>query len=198
MINILGVVSSFYPYRGGSGLGHFDVLKRIAVSSDYRIRVLTYNFGGNKATVDIIDNITVFRMACWVPKNFVVIPKPNVSNIAMVFRLLKIKHNIVYTRARYSPMTLLGLLISLVKHIPLLHTEVSISIPYRTHWYSGMFAWLLNHTLGLLITRNAYCVAVSKDAEKDMLKMNVRHIKQIYNGIDREIFYAKRNESCVY
>jgi len=191
-LRILSVVSSFFPYRGGSGLGHYDVLKRLANKYNYNVDVITYNYGNtNKTIMETVSGIDVYRMSCWARDGFVTIPKPTYKNLLLILGLtFNRKHDLVYTRARYSPPTSLGTLLSIIKRIPHLHTEVSIALPgNRPHWYSEIFAGVMDATLGKIITNGATCVAVSKEAAKSMRKIGVKRPHVIYNGVDKEVFH---------
>jgi len=191
-MKILSIVSSFYPYRGGSGLGHYDLLSRLTKKYNYKVTVITYNYSQpTKTRIANIASIEVCYLACWAHDNFITIPRPSISNTVAFFWLVGRKYNLIYTRSRYSPTTVIGALLAIIKRIPHLHTEVAIPLPYRIKWYSGIFACILNKTIGKWMLQHSVCVAVSQSAALSMAKTGAKNIKVIYNGIDKSIFYPE-------
>lgn len=191
-MRILSMVSSFYPYRGGSGLGHYDLLSRLVKKYGHEVDILTYNYGNTgKTEQSIISGMTVYRLSCWARDDFVTIPRLSFANILMFIRLAKRNYDVIYTRSRYSPPTLIGALLAMCRGIPHLHTEVAPPLPYRRHWYSGMFANVMDKTVGKWILNHTYCVAVSLSAYNSMHYAGAKKLWLIYNGVDRELFHAK-------
>jgi glycosyltransferase involved in cell wall biosynthesis len=191
-VKILAVTYCFYPHRGGSGLGHYDVLKRLVALYDNEVTVITLNYdpaSQQKTCVESLDRMTVYRLSCWILDHYVAIPRPTLPNLRVCLRAVRTEYDIIYTRTRYSPMSLLGLLLSLVKRTPLLHTEVA-----TTHIRTGRLLYdiiglVLDWTLGRAIAGRATCVGVCKGATAMMKKMGAHRTTTIYNGVDESVFY---------
>lgn len=191
-MKILAVTYCFYPHRGGSGLGHYDVLRRLVELYDNEVTVLTLNYdveSQRQTCTERLGRIMVYRLSCWILDHYVAIPRPTLSNLRVCLKAFRAEYDIIYTRTRYSPMSLLGLLLSRAKSIPLLHTEVT-----TTHIRTGRLLYdligrVLDRTLGRAIARRAMCVGVCSGATAMMTGMGARRTTTIYNGVDGSVFH---------
>lgn len=171
-------------------MGHYDVLSRLARDYGYDIIVLTFNHEGNsRAVSEKVGGMTVHRLGCWVPEHFVTIPKPTWGNLRLIIRVMRLHYNLVYTRTRYSPSTLIGACAAFAKKVPLLHTEVATTPLKSGRRLYDRIGWIMDNTLGRYIARVAVCVSVSKAAESMTQKLGAEHTVVIYNGIDKGLFF---------
>jgi len=190
-MRMLSPIYSFYPYRGGSGMGHYDVLSRLSKQYDYDITVLTFNIGKpNRTDVVGVKGMKVYRMSCWHPAHMAILPRPSWDNLKVIIHTLFVnKYDIVYTRTRYSPPTMIGTLIGLFRGIPQIHSEVATSHVRSGNKAFDVIGWLLDYTIGKLIVKRATCIGVSNAASDMAKQLGAKKITTVYNGVDRDLFY---------
>lgn len=197
-MKILAVTYCFFPDPGGSGLGHYDVLKRLVSVYGYNVTVLTLNrnrTARRETVTEELDGMLVHRLSSWVHSHYVALPKPTVKNFKILSTLLGQRFDLIYTRTRYTPTSLIGLTISWVRHTPLLHTEVAATSVKTGSWWLDIVGLILDQTLGRAIARHAACVVgVCHGAAVTMQKLGARRTTTIFNGVDDKAFYPVERE----
>lgn len=186
-MNILAFIYSFPPYPGGSGLGMYDLLKRMAKLNDYKITVVTLNHGDAPA-IDTLDDMRIYRLTRWELADIYPIPKPTVGNYRLLKSALREKPDIIYTRTRFFFTTLVGLIISIITRTPMLHTEPGSCYVKTGKWYLDWTARIWDMTIGRMVAKRAVCVGVCKESARMMQHLGARNVRIIYNGVDTTIF----------
>ncbi len=188
-MNILAFVYAFPPYQGGSGMGMYDLLKRLAKYKRYRIGVVTFNHGG-ASNIDVLDKMAIYRLSMWQVANIYPIPRPTIGNIILMAKALRSKPDVIYTRTRFFFTTLIGLMFSYILHKPMMHTEPGTCRVTSGRWWADIVAYIWDWTFGRLVAKRAKCVGVSNASAEYMGKLGAKKVKVIYNGVDKSIFNA--------
>ncbi len=195
-MKILAVTYCFFPDPGGSGFGHYDVLKRLVSMYDYNVTVLTLNRNRSRQHVtftEYLNGMVVHRLASWTFNHYVALPRPTIKNFRIVHMLLDQQFDVIYTRTRYVPTSLLGLAMSWAKRIPLLHTEVASTSVKTGTWWLDLVGRILDQTLGRLIARHAACtVGVCHGAAMMMQQLGAKKTTVIFNGVDSRTFHPAK------
>jgi len=187
-MRILAFIYSFPPDFGGSSLGMYDLLKRLAKNN--QITVVTCKHS-NIPSIGRISGMKVIRLSKFQVAGIYPIPRPTPRNFGLLKLVCDKEHDLIYTRTRFFFTSLLGLLISILKKKPMLHTEPGTGFINYNKWWINLAAKTWDYTIGRIILRRATSIGVSKAASEFSERLGHKATKTIYNGIDKEIFYAK-------
>lgn len=189
-MRVLAFVYSFPPFQGGSGMGMYDLLKRL-VQQGYDIDVVTFNHGlvgGKATTIEVLDGMRVYRLSRWQVAHIYPIPKPTLHNWRLLRSAVDREHDLVYTRTRFFFTTLMGLLVSYAKGLPMMHTEPGSTRVHHDRWWVSVIALIWDWTVGRLVARRARCIGVCLASTEYIRSLGAKNTRTIYNGVDRDIF----------
>lgn len=184
-MKMFAFIYSFPPFQGGSGMGMYDLLSRLA--SEYSIDVLTFNHGGAK-DIEKLNGMMVYRLSRWQVASIYPIPKPTLKNIRIFMAAYKKQHDIVYTRTRFFFTTFIGLIVSYLKGIPMVHTEPGSCYLETGNKCIDCIAWIWDNTIGRMVANRARCIGVSYESAKMMVRLGAEDIEVITNGVNQVVF----------
>jgi len=186
-MRVLAFVYSFPPFQGGSGMGMYDLLKRLVPK--HQITVVTFNYRRGVPSTEILDGIRVYRLSCWRVAHIYPLPRPTISNLSLIWKALRPKPNIIYTRTRFFFTSIMGLFVSFMLKVPMLHTEPGSCYVQTGRRFTDICSRLVDWTVGRMVAKRAICVGVSRASADFMISLGARKVKVIRNGVDRNIFY---------
>ena len=131
-----------------------ELLTRLVLAG-YHVDLFTCNTESNPPR-EVVDGIEVWRVSSWnLFQGTYPIPLPSPSTLQVLWQLIRQKPSIIYTYGRFYPSTLIGLFVSKIRNIPMIHSEFGSCHSLTSLWIVNIFCKLYDHTLGSLVVRNA-------------------------------------------
>ena len=154
MGNILAFAGFYYPHLGGAVTLMRELLTRM-VKAGYKVDLFTCNTD-KVSSHETIDGIEVWRVPCWnMLHGTYPVPLPVPATIRILWKIFRKKHDVVFTYARFFPSAFLGLLISKLKRVPLIHGEFGSSHSVTDQKAVNIISELYDHTVGSIILGSA-------------------------------------------
>lgn len=181
------IFSPFYPPHIGGLESHADEFNKHLAKQGASISVFTPRLPADAAEEETVHgNVRVIRFPAWEPIYNYPVPR---FWLPKFWRLLKKasspRPDILISRTRFFSTSLLALLLSKIKHIPLVHIEhgsdhATFNSPIKTSvgkWYDHTFGWLVLRYADALIANSAASASFVK-------KISGRGCAIIYRGIE--------------
>ena len=190
-MRILVCAGHFYPYIGGYEKYILELYKRLV--NKYDIDILTYD-NQNNPQYEKVFGLNVYRLSSWdLLGNTYPIPKPNIKNLKLLFKIYKKKYNFINTQTWFFSINLIGYLFSKFKKIKLIHTEHGTSHVILNNKLFSLLNEIYDHTLGSLIIKSAWKnVGISKASCEFSKHLGAKSTYLVPNGIDISIFKKKK------
>ncbi len=181
------VFSPFYTPHIGGLESHADEFNKHLTKRGVNISIFTPRLPSSAPEEEIVhENVRIIRFPAWEPIHNYPVPKfwmPKFWNLLK--EALSSKPEILISRTRFFSTSLLALLLSKIKHIPLIHIEhgsdyAIFNSPVKTllgKWY--------DHTLGRLVLRYSDTLIANSAASATFVKkLSGKDCAIIYRGIE--------------
>ena len=192
MKRILICAGYFYPHLGGMEKIVYELSRRLRVRG-YEVYIVTCNTEG-VATTEKEDGIHIYRLPAWNALGGTYpIPKPSIAGFRIIWKILRMRVDLVNTQTRFFNTSLLGLIVAEMKRIPLVHTEHGTTHSVTANRYVRTIAKTYDHVIGSLIVRRAkQNIGVSQAACDFVRHLGGKNPAMIPNGIDIERYRKVR------
>ena len=181
---ILICAGYFYPHIGGGEKNIGELAHRLS-EKGYQIDILTSNT--NKALAEEQSGtVHIYRLPCWdaLGGKFP-IPKPSITGLRILFKIQKNKYDVINTQTRFFLTSLLGLILTKIKRIPLIHTERGSRHSVVSSIWTNIISKTYDHTIGALIIKSAKVnIGISEAAGSFLKHLGAKTIQIIPNGIN--------------
>jgi glycosyltransferase involved in cell wall biosynthesis len=182
-LSILIFAGYYLPYRGGY-VESLHGLSKSLVKEGHTVRIVTNNV--SKAPSDeIIDGVHVTRLPGWhlLGGTYPVVA-PTPKALWMLFKLMRLKVDVVSTQTRFFVTSLLGALYATVRFKPLVHTERGAYHSVVQSRFVDLASRFIDHTMGWFVVRRAKRnVGVSQAACEFIKHLHGRNVRFIPNGV---------------
>lgn len=180
----------FLPYRGGYANSIYQLAKRL-VERGYGVTIVTNNTENSLLEEDL-EGILVFRLSCWhIIDGTFPIPKPALTNFKILKRALSKRYFVVSTQTRFFVTSFIGLVVSWIKGIPLVHTERGSRHSVLTNKFFFWISKIVDHIIGwLLVHRAVSNIGVSRKACDFLSHLGAFRVKLIPNGVNEDYLDA--------
>ncbi len=185
-MHVLIFAAYYHPHIGGYEKNIHELAKRL-VKNGYWVGIITCNTE-DAEYLDELDGVDIKRLKCWhiLNKTFP-IPVLNLCNLRRIFNKEDSDVDIVVTQTRFFPTSLLGLIYSKIKGIPLIHVERGTCHSVVSNKLVSAVARFCDHTVGSMIVRSAKVnVGVSEAACAFIKHLGGKVTMTIYNGIEAQ------------
>ncbi len=191
MKRILVFAGFFYPHIGGSVQVIHELSKRL-VKRGYEIDVITCNVERMLAYEEL-DGVCIYRLPSWnILGGTYPIPKPTLTTFRIYWGRLKGPHDMVFTFTRFFITSFMGVIISTLKHKPLIHTELGSRHSFVSNKMVDLISKTYDHTVGSLIVTSAWKTIGNSNATCDFMRhLGAKETIMIHNGIDTNVFRKK-------
>lgn len=204
MKKILVMTGWFYPHMGGA-INDIREFSRRLVLRGYEIDIVVCNTR-NASSYEQLDGIHIHRLDSW---NLLLgeypIPKPTPRSIRILWNMLRKKHGVVHVYSRFYINSFLGLILSRLKNVPLLCTELGARHTVSASKSVSILSRVYDHTLGALLINSADMVVVLCQASIPFLKhlglrkeallipwgVDIDTFKRMENGLRKELGIEK-------
>ena len=178
----------FLPHVGGYENVIYDISKKLS-NIGYDLDIITLNTE-NVQTFQVENRINIYRLPTWnLLNNMYPFPKPNLLTFKILINIAKKDYSVVNTQTRFMSTSLLGLVFSKIKRIPLVHTEHGTRHSIVGNRFIDFLSKVYDHLIGSLIVRSARKnVGVSRAACNFLAHLDANNLVLIYNAIDTSIF----------
>lgn len=190
---ILVFAGYFYPHFGGSEQNIYELLKRV-VKKGYEVDIITCNTE-NVSIYEEMGGVHIYRLPSWdIFGATYPVPKPIVTTIKILWKLLRKKHDVINTQTRFMTTALVGLVFAKIKRIPLVHTERGSKHSVISNRIVDLISKAYDHIIGSLIVKSA-CknIGISNATSGFLMHLGAKEPITIYNGIDTNLFRKKDN-----
>jgi len=194
MRGILHFATPFYPRK--SGLGNYIMGLSSHLPTYYNSVVICCDTENTKNYRELYHNVLIYRLKCFSLFNgSYFIPSP-LSIIKVFIELNNKSFFIIHTHTRFFLTSILGLLFSKVKKIPLVHVEHGSSFVQHENKLISFFSKVYDLSIGrFVLNRSDEIFCVSKNVKSFVEKMSKnKRIFVVSNGVDVSKF--KRTKSC--
>jgi glycosyltransferase involved in cell wall biosynthesis len=169
MKRILVMTGNFYPDVGGAITDILEISRRL-VKKGYEIDVIACNTKRG-SVYEQLEGINIYRLDSWnMLQGEYPVPKPSPRNFHTLQNLLRKKHDLVHVYTRFYVNSTLGLVLSKLKRIPLLYTELGTGHNASSSSMVRVLSRIYDHTLGTLLVGLADKVTVESRSTISFLK----------------------------
>lgn len=186
-MNILIFAGSFYPFLGGYENFIYYLSKKL-MQKGHSIDIFTMNTEKTK-TFENIDGIRVYRIPCWNALNRTFpIPKPNLDFFRIFYLVYKSDYDLVNTHTRFFITSILGVIFSKIKRLPIVHVEHGSTHSIVKNKFVKYVNIVYDHLIGWYIIKSATNVGISKLACDFLRHIGDNSPNLILDGVDTDIF----------
>lgn len=188
MKRILIFTGYFYPHSGGVESIIYELSRRLH-SRGHEVHIVTSNTEG-VATTEERDGLHIYRLPAWDALGGTYpVPKPSIAGLKVIWKLLRLRVDLVNTQTRFFTTSLIGLIVAELKRRPLVHTEHGTEHSITTNRYVRAIAKMYDHVIGFLIVRRAKRnIGVSEAACDFVRHLGGKNTVVIPNGVDTSLF----------
>ena len=159
----------FYPHLGGLVTDVYEISSRL-VKMGYETDIVVCNTK-KAAPHEQLEGMNIYRLDSWnMLHGEYAIPQPTLRNFRILGSMLKKEHNLVHVYTRFYINSSLGLLISRLKGVPLLYTELGVGHVVSSSKLVSLLARTYDHSLGTLLVKSANKVVVICQASIPFLR----------------------------
>jgi glycosyltransferase involved in cell wall biosynthesis len=182
------VFSPFYPpYIGGLG-SHAEEFNLFLSKENFKITVFTNRLPPDSQKHENIHNVEIIRFpAIEIIPNY---PLPKFWNVKfwqLYLGLFKNDYQIVISRIRFFPTTLLALIFAKINRIKWVHIEHTSNFTILSSKFKTLIAKLYDYSLGALVLKKSDInISISKAVQKFVGKFDKRFSPIIYRGLELE------------
>lgn len=194
-LKVIVFAGFFLPFRGGYANSIFQVAQRL-VQKGHQVTVVTSDTE-RAGDSELVEGVDIMRLSCWnMLGGTYPVPKPTLANLRTLRNIRTDNRTVISTQTRFFVTTLLGVVFSLCRRVPLVHTERGSYHSIVNNRLVYFISVVIDHIFGWIIALRARrLVGVSTKASEFLKHLGARQPMTVPNGVNEAYirFGEKKN-----